>query len=200
MPIIDRIRNILLTPKTEWVQINNETATPFGLLTGYVMPLALAAAAAAFIGMGFFGSSFMGIRQGGTISYGIYAGLSVLVSYAAGFYISTYVVDLLAPSFKSEKDLGKSAQLVAYSYTPGLVGALLAAIPAISFIGSLFGLYGLYLIYTGLPVLKKTPEEQRIPYIVVTILVLIAVYIVLGMLLAAILLPIMGISALTGLR
>ncbi len=41
MNLIDRVKKILTTPKTEWEVINNETATPGSLFTGYVLPLAI---------------------------------------------------------------------------------------------------------------------------------------------------------------
>ena len=44
MNLIERVKNILITPKTEWDVINGETATPQSLLMGYVLPLSLVAA------------------------------------------------------------------------------------------------------------------------------------------------------------
>ena len=46
MNLIERVKNIIAKPKQEWLVINSEEATPAGLLTGYLMPLVLAAAAA----------------------------------------------------------------------------------------------------------------------------------------------------------
>lgn len=197
MELIERIKNIILTPNTEWAVIEQESATPVSLLKKYVLPLGLAGAIATLIGSGFIGNTVLGVKIGGTLSYGLNLAVISLLGMVLGFFISTYVVDLLAPNFKSEKDLNKTAQLVAYSNTPALIGALLAIIPSIAWIGSLFGLYGFYLIFVGLPVLKKTPEQQRIPYIIVSILVLLVVYFVLGAILAAIFAPIFGISSMS---
>ena len=102
-------------------------------------------------------------------------------------FVSAFVIDALAPSFGSEKNMGRSVQLVAYSYTPGWIGGLLAIIPSIAIVGVLAGLYGLYLLYLGLPKLKKTPEDKLIGYFVVSLLVIIVVYFVIGMIMAAIL-------------
>lgn len=38
MTLTDRIKNICLTPKTEWPVIAEEAATPGGLLSGYALP------------------------------------------------------------------------------------------------------------------------------------------------------------------
>ena len=40
MALVDRVKNILLTPRTEWSAIAGETATVQGLYTGYIMILA----------------------------------------------------------------------------------------------------------------------------------------------------------------
>ena len=50
MSLLERVKNICLTPNTEWPVIAGE-ATPAGsLITGYVAPLAAIAAAAGFVG------------------------------------------------------------------------------------------------------------------------------------------------------
>ena len=55
MRLIDRAKNIIVTPKTEWDVIAAETTPPAALVTGYVLPLAAVAAIAGFIGMCFVG-------------------------------------------------------------------------------------------------------------------------------------------------
>lgn len=186
MSIINRAKGIIVAPAAELQLIKSEKSSMTALLTGYVLPLAFITAAASFIGHGIIGSTILGVRFGGTISYGIYSALIVLIQTVISFYITSYVVDALAPNFQSEKDLNRSAQLVAYSCTPSLVGGFLAVVPALATIGALFGLYSFYLIFIGLPVLKETPEDKRIGYIVVAILLLLVIYAVIGMILNSI--------------
>ena len=57
MGIIDRVKNILITPKTEWDVIAGESSSTGGLLTGYVLPLAGISALAGFIGTSLIGTS-----------------------------------------------------------------------------------------------------------------------------------------------
>ena len=64
----------------------------------------------------------------------------------------------------------------------------------IALIGTLFGLYGLYLLYLGMPKLKKTPEDKRIGYFVVSLVIIIVVYMVIGMVMTRILMPAFGLS------
>jgi hypothetical protein len=190
MSIIDRIKNIILTPKTEWPVIDVENETPVSLLTKYVIPLLIIGAVAAFIGYGFIGIDAFFFKIKG-VKWGAWFAIRQLLSGIVGFFVATYVIDALAPSFSSEKNLGKSAQLVAYASTPSWVAAIFMIIPALSLL-SLLGLYGIYLFYIGLPVLKKTPEDKRVAYMIVAALVIIVVSWAAQWIIGMILNPILG--------
>jgi Yip1 domain len=185
MNIIERAKNILLTPKTEWEVINGEDTTPMALLTTYVLPMALIGAVASFIGYGFIGLSMFGIKIVG-IKWGIVEAVTVFVGAILTYFICTYVVDALAPSFNSEKDINKSAQLVAYATTASAVGAAFKIIPSLSILGVLVSLYSVYLFYLGLEPLKKTPEDKKIVFMIVCALVVIVCSLVIGTILTKI--------------
>jgi hypothetical protein len=186
MNLIERVKNIIVTPKTEWDVINGESDTLSGVITKYVVPLAAAGAICTFIGYAFIGIDSVFVRMKG-MDWGIKMAVINIVTSIIGVIATAFVVDALAPSFGSEKNINKSAQLVAYGYTPAFVGALLNIIPSIAMIGGLFGLYGIYLMYLGLGPLKKTPEDKKVIYLIVTIVVLIAVYFIIGMILGGVL-------------
>jgi len=193
MNLITRAKGIIASPSHEWDVTRTEAPNTNQILTGYVIPLAGAAAIAAFIGYAFIGINVFGYRVSG-MDWGLYQALTVFLGALLSVFITSLVVDQLAPSFNSEKNFGRSLQLVAYSFTPAWIGGLLAIIPALAFIGALFGLYGLYLLYLGLPKLKNTPEEKRVGYLVVTILVTIVVYMVIGWILTSILMNVFNLS------
>jgi hypothetical protein len=104
MALIDRVKSILLSPKTEWQVINAETETPQSLLTKYVVPLLALATIAAFIGYAFVGFDTILFKIKG-VRWGAWYAIRVLVSGILSYYIATYVIDALAPSFGSEKIL-----------------------------------------------------------------------------------------------
>jgi hypothetical protein len=194
MNLIERVKNILITPQKEWDVINGEQPNTSAIITGYVLPLAGAAAVAAFIGYGLIGFNYgFGIKVKG-INWGLYQAIAVLGGALLSVFVSAFVIDALAPSFGSEKNMGRSVQLVAYSYTPGWIGGLLAILPSLAIVGSIAGLYGLYLLYIGLPKLKKTPQDKQVSYYVVSLLVLIVVFILIGLVMSKILLSAFGLS------
>ncbi|MDX1905038.1 MAG: Yip1 family protein [Thermonemataceae bacterium] len=171
MNLVEKVKNVLLSPKTEWEKSVSENTTFASLLTGYVAPLAVLGAIAAFIGYGFIGYSVLGVKIVG-MQLGIALAISTLLNPILSYVIVTYVVNMLAPSFQSENNLDKSARLVAYSQTAGLVASLFSIIPAISFLG-IIGLYGLYIAWIGLPIMKNTPNEKKVTYVVAIIVVAI---------------------------
>ena len=194
MNIIERVKNILLTPKTEWEVVNSETATPQSLLISYVLPLAIVAAA---------GSLLKGLLFAGTfgLKYFIITAAIAFIASVISYYITVIIVDMLAPSFASEKDMGKSAQLVAYSGTPSYVGALLSFIPVIGWLIALAAwAYGIYLMYLGIGPLKKTPEDKKVGYMIVAFLIMIALYFILVAILGGILFAAMGMTAVGFMR
>lgn len=191
MNLVDRAKNIIMSPKSEWEVIANEPADMGGILTGYVIPMALLPAVASFIGYGFIGLGFLsGITVG--IAYAVVSLLSSLI----GVLALAFVINLLAPNFASEKDQGRAMQLVAYTYTPMWIGGLLNVIPVIGWLGGLFGLYGIYLMYLGFPHTMKTPQDKVVVYMIIAIIVLAIVYFVVGGILMTIVFSIFGIGLL----
>ncbi len=95
MSLIDRIKNIVLTPKTEWPIINNENETPTSLLPKYVLPLLIIGAAAAFIGYGFVGVDAFFFKIKG-VKWGAWFAIRQLFSGVIGYFVATYVRQLLA--------------------------------------------------------------------------------------------------------
>ena len=56
-------------------------------------------------------------------------------------------------------------------------------LPALSILG-LLGLYSLYVLFLGMPVLMKTPEDKVVPYFVVVLIAAVVVNVVIGALAA----------------
>ena len=156
---------------------------------GYVLPLSLVAAV---------GSLLKGFLFAGVLSLKFFIITAVIAFIASilAYYITVIIVDMLAPSFGSEKDMGKSAQLVAYSGTPSYIGGLLSFIPVIGWIVSLAAwVYGVYLMYLGIGPLKKTPEDKKVVYMIVAFLIMIVLYFILVAILGAILFAALGMTA-----
>jgi len=194
MNAIERAKNIITSPNKEWDVIALEQPNTGQIIMGYVLLLAGAAAVAAFIGYGLIGSGSGLLHSYGTTGWGIYYALNVLVGAIVGVFISALVIDALAPSFGSEKNMGRSVQLVAYSYTPAWIAGILSIYPPLAIVGLIAGLYGLYLLYIGMPKIKKTPADKQAGYFILSLVTIVVVYIVIGLIMSRIVLSAMGLS------
>ncbi len=194
MNLIDRAKNIIITPKTEWPAIITEEPNASQIMTRYVFPLALIPTIGEIIGGGIIGNGLMR-----SFSWGIAMGLVQFFSAFIVVYLTAFVVDALASSFSSEKNIGRALQLVAYSFTPVWIGGILNILPSISWIGSLFGLYGLYIMYLGLPFTMKTPRDKVAIYLTISVIVMIIIYLIIAAILTAVFLAVFGLSIL-GMR
>jgi hypothetical protein len=188
MNLIERVKSILITPKTEWDIIDGESATPQSLFMGYVLPLAVVSAAGPLLS----GLLFPGLYG---LTFFLMTAVVAFIATIVGYYISVYVIDLLAPSFGSEKDLNKSAQLVAYSSTPSYIAGLLSFIP---FLGGLLKfagwIYSIYIMYLGVGPIKKTPEDKKVIYLLVAFLVMMGVTLIVSAILGGILFASIGLG------
>jgi hypothetical protein len=191
MSLITRAKNILLSPKTEWAAISLESETPQSLLGKYVIPMALIPAIALFIGYGLIGVDAVFFRING-IRWGVIMGLNSFIGSIISYFLCTLVIDALAPSFGSAKNMGRSAQLVAYASTAVWVAGIFHILPNLGILSSILGLYSIYLFYLGIPVMKGTPEDKQITYMIVSAIVIIVISIVVGMIVSRIIYAIGG--------
>jgi hypothetical protein len=174
MDIVSRVKNILMTPKTEWAVIAVEPTDIAKLYTGYIMLLALIPALATLVSF-----AVIGIPFGAIIS-------TVVVNYIVGLIavmVVAFIASKLAPMFDGRDDLVQGLKLVAYSYTSFWVGSIFLLIPVLGWVVVLVaGLYGLYLLYLGATPTMGVPESKA----VIFILALIVAGIVIGLVIGAI--------------
>ena len=177
-----KIKNILFNPKTTWLNIEEENTPHIKILTSYVLPLAVIVAVFAFIGWGFIGYEISAFGQ--TIpfhsaSYGFKMAIALFILMIGGIYLSALAINLLSVNFGARKDFDKVFSLVAYSYTPVLLGGMFHIVPNLSWLWWLISLYSFYLFYTGTKPMLQTPEEKNTSYLVVSILCLVVICFVL---------------------
>ncbi len=177
MALVDRVKNILLSPRTEWPVIDAEPATVASLYTGYIMPLAAIPVICQAIGMSTIGMTIplIGTHYRTPIVSAITSAAVLYVFGLIAVFIVALIVDGLAPTFGGTKNQVQALKVVAYSYTASWVGGVFSLVPALGIIGFLFALYSLYLLYLGLPVLMKSPPDKAVGYTVVVVICTIVV-------------------------
>lgn len=161
MNLIERVKQILVSPQTEWDVIEREATPPAQVLTAYVLPLAAAGAVATAIGM-----TLVGLPFAASLLHAI-IGVAVTVG---GCVIAALIIDAFATTFRGTPDRRQAFKLAAYAFTPSLVAQLLRIVPWLGILGLIAGLYAIYLLYLGIPKLMKAPADRTVAYTVVVVL------------------------------
>ncbi len=170
--LTDRVKGILFNPRKEWTIIQAEERSNKNLILYYVLPFAAIAAIISLLVL--WTSTPLG--TGFAVRIAVYK----LVSPIVAVVVAAVVINELAETFDSVKDLNSAFKLVAYSYTPVLLVEVITSISrALGFL-SILGLYGIFLLWIGLPVMMKTPEDKRLVYIIASVVVILLVSIIIG--------------------
>lgn len=196
--IIARIKNVLLTPKTEWPVIAVEPDSVAGLYKNYIVIVAALSPLATFIGLVLFG---IHVPLLGTIHVGFFPALvQMILGYAVSLgmcYILALIINALAPSFGATANLTQALKAAAYSYTAVWVVGILHILPGLGVIVALLvlaaAIYAIYLMYLGLQHTMHSPSDKAAGYTAVVVII----GIVLGWILAIIVGTLSGVSAVT---
>ncbi|MCC7520986.1 MAG: YIP1 family protein [Flavobacteriaceae bacterium] len=176
--LINLAKQFILSPKEAWESVKDDTSTAQQHVTSYVFPLALIPAIATFIGFGFIGYIH-------SIEWGISSAVMSLINTLLGVFISGFVIHKLAPSFQTEVSLDKAVKLVGFSYTAALVGGIFNIYTPLAILVFIAAIYSLYVLYLGFKPMTNVSEEKSVGYFVVSLVVIILVYVVIGIVLTA---------------
>ena len=197
--LIARVKNILLTPKTEWPVIAAETDTVEGLYKNYILIVAALTPVATFIGLVLFG---IHIPFLGTIHVSFFSALmQMILGYAVSLgmaFVMALIINALAPGFGGSANQVQALKTAAYSYTAVWVVGVLHILPGVGFLVGLLviaaAIYAIYLMYLGLQHTMKSPQDRAGGYTAVVIII----GIVLGWVLAIVVGMASGVSAYSG--
>ena len=175
MNLVERAKNLIVQPRSEWLVIAAEPHTVQGLYTQYVMILAAIPAVATFIGLSIVGFPGFRIGVGSGVAYML---LHYLLSLAM-VYVLAVLIDRLAPSFGGEKNFAQAFKVAAFAPTAAWLAGIFHILPALSIL-SIVGLYSLYLLFTGLAPVMKTPDDKSLPYAAVVIIAAIVLNVIIA--------------------
>jgi hypothetical protein len=184
--LIERIKNIILTPKTQWPVIEAESTAVGQLYTGYVMPLAAFAAVMSFIRMSVIG---VNLPFGGTLRTpfvsGLFSSVLTFVMGLIGLYLVGLIINMLAPSFGGQRDQRQALKTAAYAFTPAWLGTALVFLPLGTLLQLCAGIYGIYVLYLGLPVMMRSKPASSGGYTASVVVCSILVGILFGVVAAS---------------
>lgn len=170
-----RLKNLLLFPSYEWKVISLEKASLAEDFKRFGLRLIFPGAISMFIG------SFLFIRNEVDIdayrfSYPLVQALFYLVFQTVFLILSAFFVNKLANRFSSVSDARQSGRLVLFSVAPLLLVFIIFNLHKMFFLSLIPGLYSYFLLYKGLPLLLKTPDNKRIAFVFLIFIVQAGIY------------------------
>ncbi len=174
MNLVERIKGILLQPKSEWPAIEREPGDAGYLFPNYVAIVAAIPAVCTFIGTSIIG--FGAYRVG--LGLGLIRAVVVYALSLAGVFVVAYIIDYLAGTFGARKSPDNAMRVSAYAPTAAWVAGVFNIIPALAFLGIILGLYSLYLLHTGIAALMKPPADKAVVYTIAVIVCAIIVWVI----------------------
>jgi hypothetical protein len=179
--IVERAKNICLSPATEWPVIAAESTTTGTLISGYVVPMAAIGAVAGFLGGSLIGRTlpFLGTYRV-SLAPGLVFALFTFCMAIVSVFLVSLVINALAPTFGGEQNSIQALKVAVYSYTPAWIAGALQILPLLGIFVIFAALYGLYLLFLGLPRLMKCPEDKALGYTAVVVVCAIVLSVVVG--------------------
>ncbi len=159
-----RVKNIILSPDSEWVSIERERQSVSRILFGYLVPMALIGPVAGACGMLLRGGGASADR-GGVLLLGIQSIFAGVVASLLGAVITACVVYLMTPVYRAPRDFRAALRLVVYAGTPIWVAgfvfvAPLDQVPALIIVLLIALMHTLYVFYLGLHRIVKVPLQE----------------------------------------
>jgi hypothetical protein len=173
MNLVERVKAILLDPKSEWKAIEGEPGSAGYLFPNYVAIVAAIPPVCAFI---------RGVMIGyGPFHIGLFSGLlHAIFTYVltfVGVYVMAFILDFLAGTFGGQKNFDNAMRVSVYAPTAAWLAGVFNLVPFLSILG-LVGLYSLYLLHTGIAVLMRPPADKALIYTIAAVVCVIVIWIV----------------------
>lgn len=164
--LIARVKGMTLAPAQEWQKIAREPIELVPAFTRYVMILAAIPAVAGFLLILMAGFLVLGIK-------------SLIVGYImtlVGVFVNAKIVEILAPKFGGPQDADAALKLAVFAPTVAWVAGAALIIPILGGIVALVGaIYSLYVLYLGVPIVMRVPQERALTFTLAVIGVAIVV-------------------------
>ena len=169
MKIINQAKDLIFNPKGTMEKLKDEKVE----LKDIIMYLAIVGVPT-FLGL-LIGYGFVWWGGGQLIGHAFAIAIIVYIMSIIGIIVFGFILNALAPSFKTKQNKMQALKLVSYAATPWLLLGIINIFPAAALISLIGGLYGLYILYLGIPILMGTGKEQQMPFFIIGLIVYIIV-------------------------
>lgn len=173
-----RARMFLFEPRTAFKEVDSEFTKPGAIWGGYILPLAAIGPIAGAVGRLVFGQriALTTLSSGVSIADAIKWALISYVLAVVSVFVLAQVISLLAPGFGGQKNDVQALKVAAYSSTPLWLAGAFSIYARLVMVGVIVSLYSLLLLYIGLPILMKVPQDRAMGYTAVVIIAAVVIF------------------------
>ncbi|MBY0564140.1 MAG: YIP1 family protein [Hyphomonadaceae bacterium] len=157
--ILSRAYGLFRDPREEWRQIKAEETTVPNIMVGYVAPLAAIPPICDLIGSTLF-NSMLSLDPASAVVRGV---VTWVVSIALVFLLGL-LVNTLADNFDGDRDDLSAQKVAAYALTPAFLSGVFSLWPPLWWLSLIALAAMVFLMYRGLPILMKAPEDRALGY------------------------------------
>ncbi len=161
---IQHMMGMLYHPKTEWNQIRDEHYSVSHIFLQQVSMLSAIPAIAMFIGTTQVGWSINGTDF---VKLGVMSALPAAIAFYFAMWVGvafiSYCIHWMEKTYGGSISFEDCVSLATYTATPLFLSGLAALYPLLWFcvsVGLVAVCYSVYLLYTGVPVIMKIPEDR----------------------------------------
>lgn len=174
--VYQRAKNMLYQPEQEWTIIREENLPRTTVLREYAWPMLLIVLVATFIGSILF-------HTGYHLTFGyLFARIVTSLALSGGvMYLSAYFINETVERFGGIRNLDASVRLASYSWTAFFFFYALACILSLFPLNVLFyicSLYSVYLYYTGISPMLSVPENNRIRFTIISVIIMLVLFVI----------------------
>jgi hypothetical protein len=176
---VSNSKNIVLSPDSEWSRILTEE-TERQSLVRYGITMTIIAYFFLFL-LTFAFSALVSTLVPFAATHVM---VSVVIQFAlavASIYIVPQILASVAPTFGGENNGLNALKLYVFASTPAWLGTSVSVIPVIGWLAAIAGVvYAIYLFWKHFAEAMSIPEDKKIQYLAVAVVLLIVVNLVIG--------------------
>jgi len=170
--MVGRVKDILFAPRATFKEVDSEF-TKSGVLWGrYILPLATIGPLAGAIGRFVFGKRVGGtsLTESMSLTGAVIWALIALVLALVSVFVLSKIIGVLAPGFGGQRNDVQALKVAAYSSTPAWLAGIFNLHGRFLILSILVPIYMAYLLYLGIPILMKAPQDRAMGFTAVVII------------------------------
>jgi hypothetical protein len=172
-------KNVVLSQQSEWTRVMSEENDKSSLIRYGMTLIVITYAIMLVLSLVF--NSGMGVFVSFSMTYVITMIVIQFVLAIASLYFIPMILAAIAPSFGGKNDALNALKLYVFVETPAWIGMAISRLPVIGWLVAIAAaIYAIYLFWLHVSEAMTVPEDKKIGYVIVSVIVLAVIYFVIG--------------------